>query len=117
MEAEQSGGNVSGLLARLNEAGQLLSQARVSYRVGDFDGAVGFANLCSEIGMGVQVEAYGFRSLASEGAVQRFRWTMIGSILGVTIIFGASFLGWRVFRRRYYQRVLRMKPEVVSDES
>ena len=32
LEAEQAGGNVSGLLAQLNEAGEFLASARMSYR-------------------------------------------------------------------------------------
>ena len=117
LEAEQAGANVTGLLARLNEAGDLLAQANVLYRLGDFDGVARFAELCGQIGEEVRVEAHGLRDLALEEAAQRFRWTMIGSILGVAIVVGGSFLGWRIFKRRYYRRVLGMRPEVISDES
>jgi len=117
LEAERAGAGVSGLLARLNEAGDLLAQAHVLYRLGDFDGAARFADLCSQIGEEVRVEARGLRGLAVEKAVQRFRWTMIGSILSVTIIVGAGFVGWRIFKLRYYRRVSGMRPEVVSGES
>ena len=117
LEAESAGGDVSGLLARLNEAGELLTQAHALYRLEDFDGAARFADLCSQIGEEVRGKAYGLRSLAVEEAVQRFRWTMIGSILSMTIIVGASFVGWRIFKLRYYRRILEMKPEVVSGES
>jgi len=117
LEAESAGGDVSSLLARLNEAGGLLAQAHILYRLEDFDGAARFADVCSQIGEEVRVEAYGFRSLAVEKAVQRFRWTMIGSILSVIIIIVASFLGWHIFKSRYCRRILRMNPEVISDES
>jgi len=117
LEAEQAGADVSDLLVRLSEAGDLLAQAHVSNRLGDFDGAARFADLCSQIGEEVRVEARGLRGLALEEAVQRFRWTMIGSILGVAIVVGASFLGWRIFKLRYCRRVLGMRPEVVSGES
>jgi len=117
LEAEGAGANVSALVARLSEAGDLLAQAQVSYRLGDFDGAARFADLCGEIGEEVKVEALELRDLAVEEAVQRFRWTMIGSILGMAIIVGVSFLGWRAFKRRYHRRVLGVRPEVVSDES
>ena len=116
LRAEGSGANVSGLLTRLNDAGELLAQAHNSYRLEDFDGAARFADLCSQIGEEVRVEAYDLRRLAVEEAGRRFRWTMIGSILGVAIIVGVSFLGWRIFKRRYYRRVLGMRPEVVSGE-
>jgi len=117
LEAERTGVNVSGLLARLNEAGELLARAHVSYGLGDFDGAARSADLCGQIGEEVRVEAHGLRSLAVEEVVQRFRWTMIGSILSVTVIVGAGFLGWRMFKLRYCRRVLGMKPEVAKDES
>jgi len=117
LEAERAGANVSVLVARLNVAGEGLAQAHISYRLGDFDGAARSADLCSQIGEEVRVEAYGLRGLALEEAGQRFRWTMIGSILGVAIVVGASFLGWRIFKLRYYRRVLGMRPEVVSGES
>jgi len=117
LEAEGAGANVSALVARLSEAGELLAQAQVSYRLGDFDGAARFADLCGEIGEEVKVEAYDLRGLALEEAAQRFRWTMIGSIVGVVAILCLSLLGWRIFKRRYYGRVLGTRPEVGSDES
>ena len=116
LRAEGSGANVSGLLIRLDEAGELLAQAHVSYRLEDFDGAARFADLCGQIGEEVMVEAYDLRSLALEEAVQRFWWTMIGSVLGVVAIVCLSFIGWSVFKRRYYGRVLGMRPEVGSDD-
>ena len=116
LRAEGSDANVSSLLTRLNQAGELLAQAHNSYRLEDFDDAARFADLCGRIGEEVRVEAHDLKSLAVEEAGQRFRWTVIGSILGVAIVVGASFLGWRVFKRRYYRRVLGMKPEVGSDD-
>jgi len=117
LETESAGEEVSVLLARLNEAGVLLAQARVSYGVGDFNGAARFADLCYETGVEVRHEAYDLRHLAVEEATQRFRWTLIGSIVGVTIIVCASFVSWLTFKRYYYRRILAMKPEVVSGES
>ena len=117
LEAEGAGANVSGLLARLNEAGELLALARVSYRVGDFDGAVRFAELCGEIGEGVRVDALEVRDWAVEEAGHRFWLTIIGSIAGVAIVGFLSFLGWFIFKERYYRRVFGMRPEVVSGGS
>ena len=117
LEAEGAGANVSGLLARLNEAGGLLALARVSYRVGDFDGTVRFAELCGEIGEGVRFDALGVRDFAVEEAGHRFWRAIIGSIVGVAIIVFLSFLGWFIFKGRYYRRVLGMRPEVVSGGS
>jgi len=117
LEAEGAGANVSGLLARLSEAGDLLAQAHVSHRLGDFDSVARFADLCGEIGEEVKVEAHGLRDQAVLEADQRFRWTMTWSIAGVVAILCLSLLGWRAFKRRYHGRVLGMRPEVGSDES
>jgi len=117
LEAEEAGANISVLVARLNDAGEDLAQAHVSYRVGDFEGAARFADLCREIGEGVRVEALGLRNLAVLEAVQRFWWTMTMSIMSAVTILCLSLLGWRIFKRRYFRRVLGMRPKVVSSES
>jgi len=117
LEAEGAGANVSALVARLSEAGDLLAQAQVSNRLGDFVGTARLADLCGEIGEEVRIKALELRDLAVEEAGQRFRWTIIGSIVGVVAILCLSFLGWHIFKLRYYRRILEMKPEVVSDES
>jgi hypothetical protein len=92
LEAENVGAEVSGLLDKLDEAGMLLAEAQVSFRLGDFD------------------EAYGSRVMVS--------WlTMAGSLVGVAVVAFGSFWGWRVFKRRYIRRLSRLKPEVAKDES
>lgn len=117
LETERSGANVSGLLGRLSEAGGLLAQARMAFRVGDFDEAVRFAGLSEDIGLEVKNVALGLKDLASSESV-RFMWfTVMGSILGVVLLVLGSFWVWRVFKGRYYERLLGMKPEVSSDES
>jgi hypothetical protein len=117
LEAEQAGAEISGLLASLNEAGELLAKAQVAFRLGDFDEAVLSASLCSEIcevlkgeADELRVEAYGVKVMNS--------WlTMTGSTIGVVAVVFGSFWGWRVFKRRYIQKVLRLKLEVAKDES
>lgn len=117
LEAERAGANVSDLLAQLNDGAGSLPQARVLYRAGDFDGAVRLANLCGEVGEYVRKDAYRLRDLAVKEADERFRWTLIGSIVGVGVIVCVAFVGWRAFKRRYYRRILGMRPGVVSGGS
>ncbi len=105
------------MLVRLNEAGELLAEAQVAFRLGDFDEAVFSANLCSEIGEEVSGEADELRVEAYSSRVMSSWLTMTGSLVGVVAVVIGSFWGWRVFKRRYYRRVLRMKPEVAKDES
>ena len=117
LEAEHAGANVSGLLASLNEAGELLATAQVAFRLGDFDEAVLSASLCSEICEVVRDEADELRVEAYGAKIMNSWLTMTGSTIGVVAVVFGSFWGWRVFKRRYVRRALRMKPEVAKDES
>lgn len=117
LEAEQSGANISSLLGQLNAAGENLSLASMAYRQGDFQKASDFANSSKNIGEEVQTAAVDLKNSASYESVERMWLTMIGSIVGVVVVSLGSFWVWRVFKRRYYDRVLGMKPEVSSDES
>lgn len=117
LEAEQAGAKVSSLLDHLNEAGENLSVAHMAYTQGDFQKASDFANSSRNIGEEVQNAAVTLKNSALYESAQRMWLTMIGSIVGVIIVFLGSFWVWRVFKSRYYGRVLGMKPEVSSDES
>jgi len=117
LEAEEAGANVSGLLVRLNEAGGFLARARMAYTLGDFDEAVRFASSSGDVAVEVQNSAVGLRDLALGDGVQRLWFTLVGSVVGVVLVVLGCFWVWRVFKRRYYRRVLGMKPEVATDES
>jgi len=117
LDAEKAGANVSGLLARLNVAGEYLANAHVWYGLGDFDNATRFANLCYDVGEEVKNEAVELKNEAHGLWVTDLVVRMTGSIIGVVIIVFLSFMVWRAFKRRYHKRILGMKPEVVSGES
>ena len=117
LEADGAGADVSELSAQLNVALDLLAQARVLYRVGDFEGASSVADVCFEICEGVEAEAYRLRDLAVEEAIRRFWLTIIGWVVCVGVIVFGSFFGWRAFKGRYFRGVLRMRPEVASGGS
>lgn len=101
LEAERAGGNVAGLLAQLNEAGEFLASARMSYRNGDFDNAVYFADLSRSIGEEVEDAAYELKDLASEEGVQRVWFTMLGSVSGIILVVSGSLWVWWFLKRRY----------------
>jgi hypothetical protein len=117
LNAEHVGANVAGLLVQLNEAGELLAEAQVAFRVDDFDEAIRSADLAAEIGSKVKTEADALGLGAYGSMVTGFWLAVIGSLLGIVVVVFGSFWGWRVFKRRYYQRVLRMQPEVAKAES
>jgi len=112
LEAEEAGVDVSELLARLNDAGELLVKARVAYGLGDFDGAVGFAGLCSEVGGGVGSDAVDLRLGIQRSGVTELWLTLVGSLVGVVVVVFVGFFGWGVVKRRFVRRVLEMKVEV-----
>lgn len=101
LEAEQAGGNVSGLLVQLNEAGEFLAAARMSYRNGDFDDAVYFADLSRNIGEEVENAAYELKDLASDEEIQGMWFTVLGSISGVILVVSGSLWVWWFLKRRY----------------
>jgi len=117
LRAEAAGANVSGLLVRLTEAGGFLANARMAYKSGDFEEAASFANSSRNIGVEVENAADELKDSAFFERVQRMWFMMTGSIFGVILVFFGSFWVWRVFKRRYYGRVLGMKPEVSPNES
>jgi len=117
LRAEEAGANVSGLLVRLNEAGGFLARARMAYDFGDFEEAASFANSSRNIGVEVDNAAVELKDSAFFERVQRMWFMMIGSIIGVILVFLGSFWVWRAFKHRYNRRVLMMKPEVSSNES
>jgi len=117
LEAEGVGANVSSLLNELNDGAEALSKAYISNRVGNFDDAVYFADLCCDLVGGIEAEANELRDVAAVDRNQRFLLTSFGSVFAVVGVFCGGFFGWRFFKSRYHRRVLKMKPEVVSNES
>lgn len=116
-DAEIAGANLSGLLFQLNEAAELLAQANMLYRIGDFENATIFANASTEMADNVKIEACRTRDMALYQRAQSFQFALAESILGIGIVICGSLVSWRLFKRRYHQRVLKLKPEVSSDES
>lgn len=116
LDAEKVGANVSILLGRLSVAGDLLAKAQVAYRLGSFTEAVQWADLCYETGGDVKNDAYEMM-LDAQGVHTTDLWVklFVSFVAVIAVVFG-SFLGWRVFKDRYYRRVLGMKPEVAKDE-
>jgi len=116
LEAEKAGANVSSLLIKLNNAANLILDASIFHKKRDFAGAVQNATLSSQLSEQVKVEAPYLRELALLNNAWRFGWTLWGSIIGAVVVVTCSFLGWRVFRKRYLRKMLKMKPEVSVNE-
>ena len=117
LEVEKSGGNVSGLLVKLDSGGRFLAEAQMCYRNGDFDGAVYYADLSVRNVTGLVEEAGQLEALAVSEYNERLFQTMAASVTAVGVIVLGSVVGWRIFKQRYFEKVLKMKPEVVKGES
>jgi hypothetical protein len=115
--AEEVGADVSGLLDRLDVAGEYLAEAHIWYRLGDFENATRFAGLCFDVVEEVRSEAYRLTEEAYGLWVAGLFVRIIGSFVGVVVVVLLCYVVWRAFKRRYQRRVLGLKLEVVSDGS
>jgi len=117
LEAEQAGANVSGLLDKLNLGAEYLAEAYVWYRLGDSENTGHFAGLCYDVVGDVLSDAVELRDEAKRLEDANFFVTLFGSVVGVIVVVVLCSAVWRVFKRRYHQRVLGLMPEVASSES
>jgi len=110
LDAESVGADVSGLSGRLNEGAAWLSEARMAFEDDKFEEAVRVAELTSEVGFEVAGKADGFKVEAGQAHVNRMWWFIVGSILAVSIVVVAGLLSYQYLKRRYYRRLLEMRP-------
>jgi hypothetical protein len=115
--AEDAGADISGLLERLNVGGDYLAEALNLYRLGAYDDASQYANLCREAVGDVASEAIVLREEAERVGEADFTFVLFRSVIGVVVVLILGFVIWRVVKRRYGNSVLRLRPEVVSGES
>jgi len=87
----------------LNDAGNLLAVARMSYRNGDFGTANLLADLTENIGEEVHNDAVRLKDTALSEGSQRSLFTMVASVVGVAAIALGSFGVWHRLRKRYGQ--------------
>ncbi len=114
--AEEAGANVSVLLSKLDSCAGLLSQAHMSYRVGNSSEALSFADQCIAGLYGIEAEAGSLRDKAVSDGRQGVLVSSGISALAVIVIAVLSVFGWRFFRKWYSARVMGMRLEVQADE-
>jgi len=107
LEAEKARADVSELLDLLNVAGGHLAEAHILYRLGDFDGAVHFADNSSKIGEEVRNEAEELKIDAYESWITSLLIRITGSMVGVIVVILGTFITWGIFKRRYLRQVQR----------
>jgi hypothetical protein len=112
VDAERAGANVSSLLARLNEGGGYLAAARMAFGTGNLSEADRLSGLAIEVGAQVESDAFGLEADAINAAFNRFRLYVASSALAMATVVIATLLAYRLVKKRYFKRLLKMKPEV-----
>jgi hypothetical protein len=114
LEAEQAGANVAGLLGRLSDGANLLAQAEMAYRVGDFSGAIDKATGVFASASEVETDAINAKNAALIKS-QNDVWSIvaISDVAGFSFIL-LMFLIWIWFKKNYIKKLRNSKPEVTQ---
>ena len=111
LDAEEAGTDVTSHTEKLTNAGSNLTTAYLFYEAESYDVATALADNCYEAGEKIKADVVMLKAATSVNAMIFFWFQIFGYVGALAIIIVASILGWRVFRKRYYRKVLEMKPE------
>ena len=118
LDAEKAGANVTQLLAKLNTAGQLLSEAQNAYANGN--NAANVASMVeniNQIARQISTDALNLRNESLIESMNRIEFTLIFSVVGGIVFSILLFFVWRRFKRTHVEKVLGMKPEVEENST
>lgn len=115
-EAEGAGADASVLLGKLGVAGDFLSEAYVAFRAGDYENANVLAMECNRAVEGVAGDAALLKMDAERAESDRLLLSSVGSSVGLVLLLAFGFLGWKLLKKRYFRRVLDMKPRMEEAE-
>jgi hypothetical protein len=110
---ENTGQNVSQLIARLSTAGDLLSQAENSYKSGDLTNVASKADGAALTAAQVNSDATAILR-TTNGSQNSLLTTIALSAIGIAVIILILALVWRRLKRNYYKKILSLKPEVTE---
>jgi hypothetical protein len=113
--AERAGANVTGLLAQLNVAGDVLAQAENSYRSGYYNAAGIQADRVLPLAQAITISAQDARHTASVYGPNAFLLTIAFTGIGASVFVWVLFLVWRRFKRVYLKKLLGSKPQVTEN--
>jgi hypothetical protein len=112
LDAERAGANVSSLLVKLSEGAEYLVAARMAFEDGNYTEADRLSGLASEVGARVETDAFGLKADAIIAAFNRSTVYLTSSAVAMAIVVIATLLTYRLTKKRYFKRLLDMKPEV-----
>ena len=99
--ADKAGGNVSGMLSVLQDAGMLLSKADLAFGKGDFDSAYNLAVQSKASLDGFIAETNSVKDKAEHSGFMDFMINIVGSLAGSVAVVVGSFAVWFWLNRRY----------------
>lgn len=99
-EAEKAGANVSGLLKVLNDAGWLLSRAKLAYSIGVFDLAYECALNCSQRLEDIVSQANSLKLEAEQANRMDFLINYLGSAAGSVAVLVGGYAVWFFIKKR-----------------
>ena len=102
-QAESAGGNVTELARVLNEAGVLLSQARVAFESGEYDLTVELSSNCTGMLVEFTDRAVTLRDSAARELSLDFMVNIVGSVAGTVAVIFAGWVLWVYLKRKYGQ--------------
>jgi len=104
VNAEKDGANITELTGFLNEAGWLLSKAKLAYINGDYEHAIKYAGECLLITESIMDKTEVLRRKAREIKEQDFMLNYIGSGVGALCIIIGGYATWLYLTRREKNR-------------
>ncbi len=99
-DADRAGANTSTLLITLNEAGELLSEAKLAYEIADFDTALDYGLLTQAKLTTFVDEAEVLKRTAMQLHYVDFMINVVGLIIGTAVVICGGFVAWVVRKRR-----------------
>ena len=115
LAAEKVGGNVTQLLAELNNAGELLAAADNANRSGNLANVTSNAENASLIADQVNSNAISLLNASTGRSQNNFWLTVFFSIDGAFVFVVVLWLVWRRFKRAYKNKLLGLKPKGVKN--
>jgi LPXTG-motif cell wall-anchored protein len=116
-DAERAGANVTDLLVQINAAQGLLAEAENAFRTGDSNAAANLADSVFPIAQSVVVTAQDAKQDALNSNQTNVISTIVLTVVGVIVFVLVLLFVWRRFKQNYINKLLKTKPEVVSDET
>ena len=116
LEAEREGGDISSLVADLNQALDYLDDGKKAMKSGGFEDAAVFLNKASYDSEQIIIKALDLKRYAESRSEVSFRNQLIFSSVAAVIIIILGLLGWNYFQSYYLRRVLQSNPEVSREQ-